>query len=125
MGARFSTPVQARPGAHPGTESFSGQDGWGCALITHHHIPARLKKEGYTSRPPSRAFMICSAVNFTVTFTFTEIITVNMTLGNQFISVFFVATLLLFVSCLIRLYKADLENHTLKSHNSCYSSSAI
>jgi len=27
--------------------------------------------------------------------------------------------------CLIRLYKAEFENHTLKSHNSCYSSSAI
>ena len=56
--ARFSTPVQTGPGAHPASRtmragSFPGvKRGRGVALTTHPHLAPRLKKEhSYTSTP--------------------------------------------------------------------------
>jgi len=57
-GARFYTPIQTGPGAHPalctmGTGSLlQGSRGWGVALTTHPHLAQNLMKEySYTSTP--------------------------------------------------------------------------
>jgi hypothetical protein len=50
-GARFSTPIQTIPGAHPASYTmgimslFWGLSGRGVALATHPHLALRLMKE--------------------------------------------------------------------------------
>jgi hypothetical protein len=72
---RFSAPVQTGPGAHPasytmGTGSLSrGESGRGVALTTHPHLVPRLKKESSYTSTPLWAFVACSRVIFTFTFT--------------------------------------------------------
>jgi hypothetical protein len=88
VGARFSTPVQTGPGAHTGTESFSGIKR--LELYLDHPPPytALVKSSGLFFAPPP------PPGPSTVTFTFTEIITVSTISVNKFIPVFFMATLL-------------------------------
>jgi hypothetical protein len=48
--ARFSTPVQTGPGAHPascamGTGSFPGVKRLECGVTTHPHLAPRVKKD--------------------------------------------------------------------------------
>jgi len=50
VGARFFSPVQTGPGAHPAsyvrvTGSFQGVRGWGVALTTHPLLTPKLNKE--------------------------------------------------------------------------------
>jgi len=58
VGARFSAPVQTRPGAHPasdtmGTSSFPGVKRPDRVVDHPHHLAPGLKKEySYTSTPP-------------------------------------------------------------------------
>jgi len=58
VGARFSAPLQAGPGAHPdscimGTVSLPGVKRPGRGVDHRPHLVPRLKKEyGYTSTPP-------------------------------------------------------------------------
>ena len=59
VGARFSTPVQTSPGAHPasctmGTGSFLGvKSGQGVTLTPHPLlVPLVIKEQSYTSTPP-------------------------------------------------------------------------
>jgi hypothetical protein len=77
--ARFSAPVQTGPRAHPasytiGTGSFPEVKRPRRSVDYPPHIAPRLKKElNYTSTP-LLAFVACSRMNFTYTFTFTVII---------------------------------------------------
>jgi len=58
VGARFSAPIQASPGAHPasytmGTGSFLGVKWPGSGVDHPPHLTVRLNEEkNYTSTPP-------------------------------------------------------------------------
>ena len=71
--ARFSTPVQTGPGAHPapytmGTRSFLEVKWPGLGVDHPPHLASRLKSRAIHLLP-LWAFVACSRVNFTFTFT--------------------------------------------------------
>jgi hypothetical protein len=84
VGARFSTAIQTGPGTHPasytiGTESFPGLKRPGHGV--EHPLPssAEVKEKIVIPLLPLWAFVACSRVNFTFTFT---------TLSKELLSVF-------------------------------------
>jgi len=83
VGARFSAPVQTDPGAHPtsytmGTGSFPGVKRLGHGI--DHPPPSNAEVEGRLDLyicSPSGAFVACSRVSFTFTFTHSDITALN------------------------------------------------
>ena len=74
VGTIFSAPVQTGPGAHPasytmGTGFFSGVKRPGLALDHPPHLAPRLKKSRAIALLHLWAFVACSRMNFTFTFT--------------------------------------------------------
>ena len=73
--ARFSALVQTCPEAYPasytkGTWSFQGVKRPERGVDHPHHLAPKLKKEQSYNSTPLWAFVDCSSVNFTFTFTF-------------------------------------------------------
>ena len=73
--ARFSTPVQTGPGAHPasytmGTGSFLGVKRQGRGFDHPSHLAPRLKEEWSAILLHVWTFVACCRVKFTFTFTF-------------------------------------------------------
>jgi len=72
--ARFSVPVQTGPGAHPtsytiGAGSFPGVKRPGRGVDHSPHLAPRLKERVKLYLYSLRAYVACSRLNFTFTFT--------------------------------------------------------
>ena len=73
-GSRFSSPLQTGPGAYPasytrGTGYFPRVKQPGSGVDHPPHLAPRLKKEYSYTSAPLWAFVTCSRISFTFTFT--------------------------------------------------------